>query len=138
MRMLQDHPNTVKLIEVFEDKEFYMLVMELCSGGELFDQIIAKVRGVETWVGTADLWCVACTHRQLTAGLSGLWMFTASHHSSKRSNLLAAAQTWQAIFAVPFACGSGHTWVAHAWGAPHACHVVTCACAMLSHAGPLQ
>jgi len=42
MRMLEDHPNTVKLLEVYEDKESYQIVMELCSGGELFDQIISK------------------------------------------------------------------------------------------------
>ncbi|KAG2436595.1 hypothetical protein HYH02_011532 [Chlamydomonas schloesseri] len=42
MRMLSDHPNTIKLYEVFEDKESYHLILELCSGGELFDQIIAK------------------------------------------------------------------------------------------------
>ena len=44
MHMLQDHQNTIKLYEVFEDKESYHLILELCSGGELFDQIIAKVR----------------------------------------------------------------------------------------------
>lgn len=43
MRLLCDHPNTIKLYEVFEDKESYHLILELCSGGELFDQIIAKV-----------------------------------------------------------------------------------------------
>lgn len=43
MRLLQDHPNTIKLYEVYEDKESYHLILELCSGGELFDQIIAKV-----------------------------------------------------------------------------------------------
>lgn len=44
MRMLAEHPNTIKLVEVFEDSDAYYLVMELCKGGELFDQIIAKVR----------------------------------------------------------------------------------------------
>ena len=49
MRSLQDHPNTVKLLEVYEDAESYMLVMELCTGGELFDQIIQKV-GPLAWL----------------------------------------------------------------------------------------
>lgn len=42
MRMLQNHPNVVKLKDMFEDGENYYLVMELCTGGELFDQIIEK------------------------------------------------------------------------------------------------
>ena len=43
MRMLQDHKNTVRLMDVYDQPEQYVLIMELCSGGELFDQIISKV-----------------------------------------------------------------------------------------------
>ena len=39
-----DHPNILKLYEVFEDKKKYFLVTELCLGGELFDEIINKGR----------------------------------------------------------------------------------------------
>ena len=45
-----DHPNIVKLYEVFEDDKSYYLVQEFCTGGELFDFILAKSRFSE---GTA-------------------------------------------------------------------------------------
>jgi len=37
-----DHPNILRLYEVFEDKKYIYLVTEFCQGGELFDEIIAR------------------------------------------------------------------------------------------------
>ena len=37
-----DHPNIIKLYESFEDHRNIYLILELCTGGELFDRIIAK------------------------------------------------------------------------------------------------
>jgi len=36
-----DHPNIVKLYELFQDENYYYLVTEFCTGGELFDRIQA-------------------------------------------------------------------------------------------------
>jgi calcium-dependent protein kinase len=38
LKML-DHPNIVKLLEIYEDDRCYYLIQEYCSGGELFDKI---------------------------------------------------------------------------------------------------
>jgi len=35
-----DHPNIIKLYDVYEDNSNIYLVMELCTGGELFDKIV--------------------------------------------------------------------------------------------------
>ncbi|KAG2446603.1 hypothetical protein HYH02_008588 [Chlamydomonas schloesseri] len=40
--ILSEHPNCTKLVEVFEDGANYYLVMELISGGMMFDRIVKK------------------------------------------------------------------------------------------------
>jgi len=37
-----DHPNIVKLNDVVEEKDYLFLVLELVTGGELFDRIVGK------------------------------------------------------------------------------------------------
>jgi len=43
-----DHPNIVKLHDIYEDDKYFFLVMELMMGGELFDQILEKEKFNET------------------------------------------------------------------------------------------
>eukprot|EP01025_Chloroclados_australasicus_P049366 TRINITY_DN5618_c1_g1_i1.p1 TRINITY_DN5618_c1_g1~~TRINITY_DN5618_c1_g1_i1.p1 ORF type:complete len:498 (-),score=89.57 TRINITY_DN5618_c1_g1_i1:1369-2862(-) len=42
MHHLKGHPNIVTLVDSFEDKHDVHLIMELCSGGELFDRIVSQ------------------------------------------------------------------------------------------------
>ncbi len=37
-----DHPNIIRLYEIFEDKSYLYLVMEYCEGGELFEQLASQ------------------------------------------------------------------------------------------------
>jgi len=37
-----DHPNVIKLFQTFQDPRYVYLVLEMCQGGELFDQIIKE------------------------------------------------------------------------------------------------
>jgi len=37
-----DHPNIVRLKEAYEDRDHVHIVMEVCTGGELFDRIVER------------------------------------------------------------------------------------------------
>ncbi|MCQ2817976.1 MAG: protein kinase, partial [archaeon] len=41
--MKVNNPYIVKLYEIYEDQKFFYIVMEECTGGELFDRIISKI-----------------------------------------------------------------------------------------------
>lgn len=38
------HPNIVGLVDFFEDPKYVHLIIELCTGGELFDKIVSKAQ----------------------------------------------------------------------------------------------
>jgi len=38
-----DHPNIIKLYEVYEDSRYFDLIMEVCIGGSLLDKLIEKM-----------------------------------------------------------------------------------------------
>lgn len=42
-----DHPNVLKMYEVFQDAKRFMIVTEYCEGKELFDRIVEKNKFTE-------------------------------------------------------------------------------------------
>ncbi|CAI5467735.1 unnamed protein product [Closterium sp. Yama58-4] len=42
LHLLSDHPNVINLKGAYEDDSAVYIIMELCTGGELFDHIIAR------------------------------------------------------------------------------------------------
>jgi len=44
-----DHPNIIKLYEVFESERSLYLVMEECKGGEVFDKIIERIQAKQMY-----------------------------------------------------------------------------------------
>ena len=42
-----NHPNIVKVYEICESEEYFFIIMEYCSGGELFNYIVKNHRLTE-------------------------------------------------------------------------------------------
>ncbi|XP_065217888.1 calcium/calmodulin-dependent protein kinase type 1 isoform X2 [Planococcus citri] len=74
------HPNIVQLLETYEDKNKYYLVMELVTGGELFDRIVAK--GSYTEKDASDL------IRQVLEAVNYMHEQGVVHRDLKPENLL--------------------------------------------------
>lgn len=74
------HPNVIHLYDVCEDNGGIHLILELCSGGELFDRIVAQARYNEAEA--------AAVVRQIAAGLAALHRANIVHRDLKPENCL--------------------------------------------------
>jgi len=81
--MLQvDHPNIIKFYEAYRDNKYYHLVMELCSGGELFEKLCE--RGTFTEADGARI-----IHKILSA-IRYLHELNIAHRDLKPENIIFA------------------------------------------------
>jgi calcium-dependent protein kinase len=82
-----DHPNIVKLYEVFKDVKKVYLVMEICEGGELFDRIVDATE--ECGDGHAFTECDAARYmRQIMRAMYYLHSHQFAHRDIKPENFL--------------------------------------------------
>ncbi|XP_045800483.1 calcium and calcium/calmodulin-dependent serine/threonine-protein kinase DMI-3 [Trifolium pratense] len=74
------HPNVIDLYDVYEDINGVHLVLELCSGGELFDRIVAQDKYSETEAATVV--------HQIASGLEAIHKANIVHRDLKPENCL--------------------------------------------------
>uniref|UniRef100_A0A6B2L9T8 non-specific serine/threonine protein kinase n=1 Tax=Arcella intermedia TaxID=1963864 RepID=A0A6B2L9T8_9EUKA len=98
-----DHKHIVKMYDIFEDHEHYYVVMELVSGGELFDQIVQKGFYPEDEA-------VLLIHQVLTA-LVYLESLKICHRDLKPENLIFTDDTHKTLKLIDFgeakSCANG-------------------------------
>ena len=79
-----DHPHIIKLFELYDEPKRMMLVMELVTGGELFDRIVAK--GSYTEKDAAEVMKTLCQ------ALSYMHSKNVVHRDLKPENILYASE----------------------------------------------
>jgi calcium-dependent protein kinase len=83
-----DHPNIIKLYEIYENDNYIYLVMELCTGGELFDRIIQKTEQGKQFTEKE----VANIFQQMMSAINYCHSNKIVHRDLKPENLLLASQ----------------------------------------------
>ena len=75
-----DHPNILRLFEVFEDRRSIYLVTELCTGGELFEEIVKRKSFTEK--------DAAIVIKQVLSAISYCHSKNVAHRDLKPENIL--------------------------------------------------
>lgn len=87
--MYVDHPNIIKLYETYEDQLYLHLVMELCTGGDVCERIIAK--------GYLSEQESASIMKQLFSAVNYLHLNNITHRDLKPENFLYESENSEMI-----------------------------------------
>jgi len=85
IHLLQQHPNIVRLFDMFDDRQIVSLVLELCRGGDLFSYIVKQHQKNNTGLPEK---AVAGVARQLLSAMEFLHCQCIVHRDVKCENLL--------------------------------------------------
>ena len=84
-----DHPNIIKLYEIYEDQKYIHMVTELCTGGDLFDYLISK--------GSITEQEVARIMYSLFAAVNHLHSIKICHRDLKPENFLFSSKEHDSV-----------------------------------------
>eukprot|EP00210_Caulerpa_lentillifera_P006099 g5827.t1 len=84
MHLLRGNENIIEIVDVFEDKDSVHIIMELCTGGELFDSIVQK--------GTFSEYDAACMLRHILRVIAVCHDHYVIHRDLKPENFLLSHQ----------------------------------------------
>eukprot|EP00123_Amoebidium_parasiticum_P016914 comp23637_c0_seq2/m.40315 comp23637_c0_seq2/g.40315 ORF comp23637_c0_seq2/g.40315 comp23637_c0_seq2/m.40315 type:complete len:510 (-) comp23637_c0_seq2:64-1593(-) len=87
LRTLGRHPNINGFLGLYENKQFYMIVLELLSGGELLDILVARVESGSEPYSEAQ---VAVIMRQIVSAVDHCHRHNILHRDLKPENILVA------------------------------------------------
>lgn len=101
------HPNIVRLYEVYKDKKYIYLVMELCSGGELFDRIVeeSEKHDGESAFDEKD---AAAYMKQILEAINYLHSQDFVHRDIKPENFLLSERSNSEIKVIDFGLAKRH------------------------------
>ncbi len=83
------HPHIIELVDIFEDAKYLHLVTELCTGGELFNRIMAKAESPEGHYSEHD---AASLVRDILDAIAYCHSLGIVHRDLKTENFLFATE----------------------------------------------
>lgn len=83
-----DHPNIIKLYEIYEDKRYFYFIMEECTGGELFVHIIKQIESKKMYSETI----AAGLFKQIMLAIAYCHSQNICHRDLKPENILMATK----------------------------------------------